>query len=344
MLPKIIRKESLRGFVESLLSGNTVAAPVAKGPKYDFADIGSFDEIALGYNTSLISPRKYFYPQYETVLKFTLGQKPASEPVVESSPRIIFGMHPCDVAATWLLDAVFSEDPKDPNYLSKRRKAAVIGVNCDKPCDSFSFCKDMKTYNATEGFDLMLTDLGDRYFVEIGSARGEAILVENADYSETTAADMKALQDWQAGKEKNFVNRIPYDTKFLPQILGVSDNSLVWDAIARKCFSCGSCNTTCPTCYCFNVRDEVTANLAEGTRKRSWDSCQLAEFAEVAGGESFRKDRAARLRHRFNRKGKWLLERFGKLGCVGCGRCDRNCLVKINSVEVYTQLAGEREK
>ena len=342
MLPKIIKKGNLKGFVEALMAASEVAGPVPKMNKFAFEKVESFEEMALGYDTSLISPRKFFYPQYETVLEFKLGAAPQSKPVVESKPRVLFGVHPCDVAATWLLGVVFSEDPKDPNYLEKREKATIIGLNCQKPCDKFCFCKDMKTYNATEGFDLMLTDLGDRYFVEVGTKRGEAALVENAEFSDASAADMKALQDWQGVKEANFVNRIPYDTKFLPEILGQSDSSLVWEAIGRICFSCGSCNTTCPTCYCFNIKDEVTASLAGGERKRIWDSCQLAEFTEVAGGEVFRKDRSARLRHRFNRKAKWLLERFGKLGCVGCGRCDRNCLVHINSVEVYTQLAGER--
>jgi len=342
MLPKIIKKDNLRGFVEGLMAESAVVAPTPKGGKYAFSPIESFDEIALDYNITLLSPRKYLYPQVETLLSFKTGKSPSSEAVVESSPVVIFGIHPCDVAAIGLLDAVFSDPPADPNYLDKRRKAVLIGLNCASPCDSYCFCRDMKTYNATEGFDIMLTDIGDRYFVEVGTPRGEALLVEDADFTGATAADLKALQDYQDQKEKNFVKKIPYDTKFLPEILGQSDNSLVWDAIGRKCFSCGACNTTCPTCYCFNIKDDVSADLSGGVRKRIWDSCQLGEFAEVAGGENFRKDRSARLRHRFNRKAKWILERYGKLGCVGCGRCDRNCLVKINSVEVYTQLAGER--
>lgn len=343
MLPKIIKKENLKAFVEALLAETTVSAPVRKMNKFNFADVDAFDEIVLDYNTSLISPRKYFYPMQEVMLKFKRGAVPTAETVVESAPRVIFGMHPCDVAATWLLDAAFSDSPADPNYLDKRNKAVIVGMNCAKPCDEFCFCKDMKTYNATEGFDIMLTDLGDRYFVEVGTTKGEALLAANAD-SSPAAEDLKTLQEWQDKKEKSFKNRIPYDTKFLPEILGQSDNSLVWDAIARKCFSCGSCNTACPTCYCFNIKDDIQPNMVDGVRKRIWDSCQLAEFSEVAGGEVFRKDRSARLRHRFNRKGKWLLEKFGKPGCVGCGRCDRNCLVKINSVEVYTQIAGEPVK
>ncbi|MHC4712322.1 MAG: 4Fe-4S dicluster domain-containing protein [Planctomycetota bacterium] len=341
MLPKIIDRKDLKGFVESLLVDNVVVAPVRKGEKYVFSEVDTFDEIALDYDTSLLSPKKYFFPQIETVLKFKIGDKPLSEPVAAESPRIIFGIHPCDVAATWLLDEVFKDDPADPNYLDKRRKAILVGLNCRTPCDEFAFCRDMGTHNAAEGFDLMLTDLGDRCFVEVGTKLGESLIVAGAEFTNTTAEDLKARQTWQDEKEKNFTKRIPYDTKFLPEILEQSYDSLVWDAIAQRCFSCGSCNLVCPTCYCFDIRDKVAANAAEGERRRIWDSCQLAEFTQVAGGEVFREERSARLRHRFFRKGKWLLERYGKLGCVGCGRCDRNCLVKINSVEVYTQLAGE---
>jgi len=344
MLPKIIEKEDLKAFMEALLADNVVVAPVRKGEKYVFSEVETFDEIALDYNITLLSPKKYFYPPVETVLRFKIGEKPESEAVNEASPVIIFGIHPCDVAATWLLDEVFKEDPADPNYLEKRKKAVLIGLNCKQPCDEYSFCRDMGSYNVEEGFDLMLSDLGEKYFVEIGTELGEAILVEGANFRDASSEDLKDRQAFQDEKEKNFVKRIPYDTKFLPEILEESYDSLVWDAIAKRCFSCGSCNIVCPTCYCFDIRDEAAPNAAEGERKRVWDSCQLAEFSEVAGGEVFRQERSARLRHRFFRKGKWLLERYGKLGCVGCGRCDRNCLAKINSVEIYSQLAGEPVK
>jgi ferredoxin len=83
-------------------------------------------------------------------------------------------------------------------------------------------------------------------------------------------------------------------------------------------------------------------NLKEGKRYRQWDSCMLQGFARVATGEDFRPTGPARLRHRLYRKGKYMLERWGELGCVGCGRCVQACLVDIASpVAAYNRLAEE---
>jgi formate hydrogenlyase subunit 6/NADH:ubiquinone oxidoreductase subunit I len=79
-------------------------------------------------------------------------------------------------------------------------------------------------------------------------------------------------------------------------------------------------------------------SLTAGSRRRVWDSCQLASFAVVAGGHNFRKSRAARVRHRFLRKGKFQLEAFGLPGCVGCGRCAQACIAKITPIDTYNAL------
>ena len=128
---------------------------------------------------------------------------------------------------------------------------------------------------------------------------------------------------------------------YLPEILDESYDSLIWDALSRNCFSCGTCNLVCPTCYCFDVREVVEMNLLEGRRERRWDGCMLQNFAEVAGGENFREHKADRLRHRIFRKGKYMREMFGKSGCVGCGRCDRHCTAGISIQQICKQLATQ---
>jgi Fe-S oxidoreductase len=102
------------------------------------------------------------------------------------------------------------------------------------------------------------------------------------------------------------------------------------------------CTKVCPTCYCFDVNDEVDLKLQKGKRVRVWDSCQIEKFAVVAGGHNFRTRRALRQRHRFMRKGKYQFEAYGLMGCVGCGRCAEACLVHITPVDTYNALFREQ--
>jgi Fe-S oxidoreductase len=38
------------------------------------------------------------------------------------------------------------------------------------------------------------------------------------------------------------------------------------------------------------------------------------------------------------RKGKYQLDSFGMVGCVGCGRCATACLVDITPIGVFNEL------
>jgi ferredoxin len=93
------------------------------------------------------------------------------------------------------------------------------------------------------------------------------------------------------------------------------------------------------------VQDFVNWDLKTGRRQRCWDGCLLENFATVAGNHNFRKDRAARYRHRLYRKGKYVPGKIGgQIACVGCGRCITACTAKIaNPVEVYNRLMEDTE-
>ncbi len=344
MLPKVLSKERLETFVAGLLERYEVVGPKRKpeAEKFYFDVLDDASELRLDYPITLLSPKKYFHPNLETLLRFDASQSPpVVEPVIEAPERVIFGAHPCDITATWLLDAVFAEDPADANYLARRQRAIIVGLDCTQPCDEHAFCADMKSNNPTTGYDLMLTDIGGAYFVDIASERGEELLAEG-DLPDATNAEFALLQKVRTAKAATFETKFSFDTKYLPDILGESWDSLIWEATARRCFSCGSCTLVCPTCYCFDVFDEVDLSLLRGERKRVLDGCMLARFAVVAGGENFRAEPADRLRHRIMRKGKYLMEKYGRAGCVGCGRCERACLADISIKEIFAQVAGSR--
>jgi sulfhydrogenase subunit beta (sulfur reductase) len=325
-------------FVTSITEEWEVVGPVAKDSKFVFGPIEDYSQLRLDYNITLLPPKKYFLPPEETILEFRLGEPMSSEPVIEANPRVIMGVHPCDVKANGLLDLAFSTDNLDTNYMEKRRKAIIIGLDCNEPCDERSFCKSMGGPTVEGGYDLFLTDIGDAYVVDCGSPAGTELLAKHKGPRQATEADMSRLRVVQDARWPKFTYKLEVPITDLPYLMAIGYDSPLWEELGEKCLACGACTLVCPTCYCFDLVDRLALNLNEGQRVRIWDSCQLPGFATVAGGENFRPTRADRLRHRFLRKGKYLTERFGKVGCVGCGRCVRSCLVHIDPVEVFNTL------
>lgn len=342
MLPQILSRDQVPALVKFLQQTYRVAGPVMKEKGFfDYAVIDRPEELALDYDITIQSPKKFFFPPFDSLLKYVKNEPQDQVSITVDAPRtVLVGVHPCDIYATWLLDDVFGKNPRDPYYLTRRDRAVIIALDCLKPCDEKSFCRDTGSLYVQQGFDILLTDLGNRYYVEVVSDVGENIVNQSDLFLAATAKDHAAHQRAQVDKQSSFTFKIPYETKYLPELLEQSYDSLIWDANARRCFSCGSCNLICPTCYCFDMVDEDAMNLKEGNRVRKWDGCQLKNFAEVAGGENFRHSPGARLRHRLMRKGRYMRVIFGKSGCVGCGRCDRNCPAGISVLRTYQQIAA----
>jgi sulfhydrogenase subunit beta (sulfur reductase) len=140
------------------------------------------------------------------------------------------------------------------------------------------------------------------------------------------------------------VAHIEADVQTLPLLFESLAASPVWEELGAKCLSCGTCNLVCPTCYCFDVGDLMQLNLKDGERVRQWDGCLLADFATVSGGHNFRKETRSRLRHRYYRKFQYLMTKYGRSFCTGCGRCSRSCLVHINPPDTVNALVAEGEK
>ena len=342
---RFLPKKGIAIFVTGMLKEFKVYGPVKKDGFSVYGEIASPSDLNLLHTPTHLSPKQYLFPPRETLLKFRNNNsenKTSIEPVTEAHDQVLFGIHPCDIHAIRLLDRVFAYGTPDSNYLKRRDKTLIIGIDCipDKHC----FCRSVNTMTVESGFDLFINDIGAGFVIEIGTQRGKELLSKYSKTRKATIREISKIADFKKKKMESFVASLNAEASTLPLIYSGSYNSLVWEKIGKICYGCGSCNLVCPTCYCFDVRDDINLNTAETERYRVWDGCLLEDFAKVAGGHNFRKTRAERLRHRFNRKFQYQVDKFGGLFCVGCGRCSRTCLVNINIVEVTNELIEESNK
>ncbi len=334
---KIISKQDIASFVASAMNQYEVAGPVEQDGHFLFAPLENAAQLRLDYTTTILPPKKYLLPQEEVLFSYDTERRLA-RPNLDVQPRLLFGVHTCDIHAMELLDAVFAHGYADTHYIKRRANTFIVGIECLTPCDDQSFCKSMNTLSANSGFDLHLIDLGDKYAVEVGTGAGEALVANHARANLASREELAFLDKALSAKWGRFAQRLDVAGSDLPSLMTMSQRSPLWEELGQKCLGCGACNLVCPTCYCFDVKDYQSLDGKTTERRRIWDSCQLDEFARVTTGENFRKTRAHRLRHRFMRKGKYLSDTYGQMGCVGCGRCARACLVNITPVGVWNAL------
>ena len=337
----VTNKADFHSCVQKMIQENEVYGVRQKTPSFAFDRLFSADELCLDYDIAVLPPNKYLLPSKESLIKFNLAPEVSVRSSNEFQASIIIGIHPYDLHAIRLLDSVFAGNLVDVNYQARRSATAIIGVDCLNPW-KYSFAASMGTVIPLGIFDQWLTDLGDEYLVEVGSTKGENLLGRYFKAKSASAAQLRQRGKLRQESLAKYQLSLDMSPQEVPEVLDKGWNSSMWEELGRKCFACGSCTMVCPTCVCFDVRDKVELSVGEGERYRCWDSCMFDAFDRVASGENFRPTCTDRLRHRLHRKGKYMLERWGELGCVGCGRCVHACLVDIASpVYAYNRLAKE---
>lgn len=333
----ILKKEDMPRFVEYLSRDFRVFGPIRKDEEFIFSEILAFEDLALDYVTTLLPPKKYFLPPFEVLFSF---KKNGGFSIKEARPEdkcLLFAVHPCDVNAILLLDNVFSKDYEDPYYFDRRRHTVIVGLNCTEVGDH-CFCTSFDTGpSLREGYDVLLTDIVDSYLVEVGTDIGKRI-VQGFKLETATAEDVKRKDERLEKSRRKIRKRI--DTDGLPELLAKEFGHEIWSELKEECLACGSCTIVCPTCYCYNVIDKVDLSLRRGERIRVWDSCLLLEFAEVALGGNFRRDRDARIKQFMYHKLSYFKQQYGSFGCVGCGRCIKTCVKEIDLTEVIQKIRG----
>ncbi len=325
-----LSKKELDDFVNNLIADKNyeVVGVQAKGDRFWFAPLQDACDLRLDHDVTILPPKKYFLPQYESLMTFSLEKPFNVQPVTDDKPRIIIGIHPYDIIALQQSDLVYLDEQRDDFYKKRRENTIIIGSDIETISDR-SFAGSMNTHTVDDGFDLMLTHIQDHYAVTIGSEKGKKLFEKHAQYSKATAKDIKAVQKIRNDLPKRYTHKVKLDKMKWSSFLVANYHHILWEEKSNKCVECSSCTMVCPTCYCYDVQEKVDLNLRNGERIRTWDGCMLRDFTKVGSGEIFREEIKARYRHRFFRKGNYLPERYGFIACVGCGRCGIACLPDI---------------
>lgn len=332
----VLSQEGLANFARNLIRDDTpVIGPVAKGDTFAFARLREPNELRLDYTVTELPLKKYLLPNGEIVMRFGNREGGCSftRVVTDPEPVIFLGIHPDEVHALHALDEIMLRGTHvDPFYERLRRRNVIIALDFVAP-PPHSFCAAMGTHTIESGFDLLLTNLGETYTVEVGTQEGQKLLSMFASYREATTEEIEMRVDVRHTVAAHYPQTLPLPVGCLPELYPVIADHPVWDELAGKCLNCQACTAVCPTCSCFTVEREVALDGSGGCSVRKCISCLSERFARVAGEHNFRKSLAHRIRHRIcDNMIYWQMRgrRNGWAKCVGCGRCIKACEDKNN--------------
>ena len=292
------------------------------------------------YRNSTQPPKDIILPPMEKMFDFHKEKEGyrIEEPPPQQRRRLLFGIRPCDARALTIVDMPFKEGYEDPYYLARRQGTLLVGLSCTRPYDS-CFCTSVGGGPSdASGVDVLLTDTGDGYLAEAATPAGGELL-DSAGLEDASPADEAGAAEAKKAALAGITRKI--DSEGLKdRLLSCFEDREFWEKAAAKCLSCGVCTFFCPTCYCFDINDEMVGE--QGARFKSWDSCAFSVYTQMPM-ENPRLEKWRRVRQKVCHKFEFYPMNFGVFGCVGCGRCIRLCPVNWDITRVLESLPPAAE-
>jgi sulfhydrogenase subunit beta (sulfur reductase) len=320
-----LRQDQLVPLLDELIKGNEVIAPTSA---LGYGIINSGSEVVLGDEPPRQSPKEYFFPQREVLLHYIKnGHVETETPSLSSTPRVLL-TRPCDAASLPILDPLFSWDSYDALFLQRRANTTVISIACAQPTEA-CFCTSVGGSPAgTEGADLLLSPVDGVYHVKIITERGKELVEKHSRFFQESS---DAVDERQVEAAEEWATRITRSVDVEKAFESLRFDSPLWEDAAQQCIDCGVCTFLCPTCHCFDIRDEGDPD--KGSRVRIWDSCAFSEYTTMPAHQP-RPQHYRRYRQRIMHKFQYYRQNLGKTLCVGCGRCIRRCPVGVDITQV----------
>ncbi|MBI4861717.1 MAG: 4Fe-4S dicluster domain-containing protein [Candidatus Riflebacteria bacterium] len=324
-----IAESDFGSFIGAMLGATKVIGPVAKKTKFVFRELSSPGELRLDYDVTILPAKKAFFPQRQELVRF---QGNAVESCIDPEDQVLFGVHFYEVKAIDMLDELFRAGHEDRNYLANREHTTIVASSIQN-VSGRAFFASVGTDVKPKGHDAFLTKVFGGYVYEVLTDKGARLTAHGA-FEPVTPAQLDEAKRVNDAAMTRCEEKLSHGAKEIAtRVRAAFRKEELWNELSEDCFSCGTCNVVCPTCYCFDVQDAWNLDQVSGLRCRSWDGCLMEDFAQVSLGmgakENFREERATRYRHRVMRKMTYLNEKLGGPACVGCGRCSVGCVPDI---------------
>ncbi len=257
-----------------------------------------------------------------------------------SQPELIalFGVRSCDLAAMAVQDKVFIQDKYvDERYRAQRENLFIVVVNCSYSGGNCFCVSTGDGPEAKKGFDLVMTEIENGFFLNSGSEAGEKLLMQ----LKLTSAALPQTEQARQGIDR----AINMQTKKMPAVnvrdlLFANLDHPRWDDVAERCLSCGNCTSVCPTCFCHTETEKPALNGCESEHAREWDSCFTAGHSYIHD-TVIRDTTKARYKQWLTHKLASWWDQFDTSGCIGCGRCVTWCPVGIDLTEEIAAISGK---
>ena len=339
MARRAFKKAELIEVLNRLKERYRLYAPVRQNDMTNYRNLAAGDEADFSAANTRLSPKSIMYPQSERMFAFTTDKAEAQAGILRElekdfPPTVVFGIRPCDSKAFQLVDLNFNNpEYQDPWWIRRRQTTTLVGLACNNPC-STCFCTSAGSGPfSPEGLDVLLTDLGDDLVAEVVTAWGAEVLDQTGIKAPATAAMIEKAAALQGQAERSLGTLLPTES-LKERNLTALFNAAFWDDVQFSCINCGVCTFVCPTCWCFDVQDEVRKQ--EGVRLRNWDACMFPLFTHHGSGHNPRSQKLQRVRQRFMHKLKYFVDKYDRgVACVGCGRCVQQCPVNIDIRQLF---------